>query len=551
MQIIRKKLLNKKVLYVICFMALNLLDVMRDFQFEYFQMGDRMIGLNQVLPGYRLGDIWLIVANCSGIFMAAITLSAYPVKKLFNKFNSIWTVICLAGMFLLPFLRTGRYGTILIQEELAIFNVWWIGVFAINLFKEVFIHKKMKIRMNVSFAMWTIITLFMVLSLAKAKVWPLWYYLMFTAFFVTKYEEKDYDALFNGMADGSIIAFIIMQTGAFFMRPFDDIRYQGMHTNWNLSALYYVIILVMCLYKLHILQLKKGKVGQKIYYLLIAGISLSLQFMTGCRTAWITTVLLVAIYGIFAVKKAWQCKWRQVFLKGIILIVSMLVTFVPVFMMARWLPTVLPVRMWSVGEYTDTESNVRVEEPVTSEKYTEIDEFLEYTVFRIWYTFFPVDENAGEIEAEDIVEKEDMAEVPVHVDSEKITNAKIPSWVVDPAMQQRFRVYSAYIHDMTWNGNGPDSDLAKNAYHAHNLWIQIGYFYGIPAGVVLIILSIVLIVRNFRQMIKNTQNPYVVGALLFTILFFCYGLTEVVWNTGQFILFLVFFVQYPHEKAET
>ena len=59
-----------------------------------------------------------------------------------------------------------------------------------------------------------------------------------------------------------------------------------------------------------------------------------------------------------------------------------------------------------------------------------------------------------------------------------------------------------------------------------------------------------LVVRGFWQVKSKLENPYVIVTLLITVLFFVYGLTEVVWNPGQLILFLVFFLQYPHGKQD-
>ena len=548
---IKKNIFSKKMIYMLCFIALNFLDVMRDFQFEFFQIQHRVYGFKHILPGYRLGDIWLIVANCSGIFMAIIVFSAYSFRKFVNVLNGIWVGICLSAMVILPFVRTGKYGTIMIQEELALFNICWIGILVIYYIKAI-VKKEIEIHIDKVGAVWILLMLCMVVSMARAKVWPLWYLFMFGVFYLTKYKKEDYNDLFDALLDGSIIAFLIMQLGAFFMRPFNDMRYQGIHTNWNISALYYVIILIMCLCKLHVLQMQGDKKKiKKVYYLIVAGVSLSLQFMTGCRTAWITTVLLVVIYGLIVVRKIWKMSWKQVFFSGVVLVATMLLTFVPVFSMARWMPTILPVRMWSVGEY-----NVAVNlegDLFKDDNYTEMAVFLDYTVGRIWNTFFPKKEEAVSLsntDSTDVKTESINVETTGHKDIDKITNAKIPSWIKDPAMQQRFRVYSAYLHDMTWLGNGPESDLARNAYHAHNLWIQIGYFYGIPAGILLIILSIMLVVRGFWQVKSKLENPYVIVTLLITVLFFVYGLTEVVWNPGQLILFLVFFLQYPHGKQD-
>ena len=536
---IKKFIASKKFIYILCFIALNFIDVIRDVQFVALQVQNRFYYLDNFFPGYKTGDIWMIIANCTGILMMIIIFSAYDLRKFFTISNAVWTAVCVALMCVIPFVRTGEYGTILIQEELAVFNLWWIGILVKRYVCEAVKEKTVKIKFSVVNVLWIAMTILMVTSVARAKIWPLWYFFMFGLFYITEYKKEDISALFDAMMDGSIMAFLIMQIATFFLRPYDDLRYQGIHFNWNLSALYYLIIFTMCLCKFHVLEMHRGKRKFKIYYLCIAGVALSLEFMTGCRTAWIVTALLVFCYGIFIVRKFWNITWKQIIARFVLLMMSMAITFVPVFMMARWFPTVFPVRVWYSGELDNA---ITAEDgSIVTGDYTELNEFLGNTFSRIFGVKIATDEEISDVKSE---ATEVEVQPPVRIESPKITEAKIPSWIKDPAMQQRFRVYSAYFYDMTWIGNGPDAELARGAYHSHNVWLQMGYFYGIPSGILLIVLMFALIVRNFRKMKKFGNNPYVIVSIIFTGLYFVFGMTEVVWNTGQLILFLIFFVQY-------
>ena len=123
---IKDKIFSKYTLYVLCFIILNFFDAIRDMQFASLQINNGYIRLEDVLPGYKMGDIWLIVSNASGILMMLIVLSGYQLKKLLTKTNIVWTVICAVAMVVWPYIRTGQNGTILVQEEIAIINAWWI-----------------------------------------------------------------------------------------------------------------------------------------------------------------------------------------------------------------------------------------------------------------------------------------------------------------------------------------------------------------------------------------------------------------------------------------
>lgn len=71
------------------------------------------------------------------------------------------------------------------------------------------------------------------------------------------------------------------------------------------------------------------------------------------------------------------------------------------------------------------------------------------------------------------------------------------------------------------------------------------YTHGIPAGILSVALSIVLLYAQGRNMMRRKDNPYAVIPFFVCVVFMVFGLMEIVWNPGQLIMFLVFFVQHP------
>ena len=123
-------------------------------------------------------------------------------------------------------------------------------------------------------------------------------------------------------------------------------------------------------------------------------------------------------------------------------------------------------------------------------------------------------------------------------------------WIKDPALRIRMTIYKAYLDDMTWVGNPRGTGYYEiyegyHSWHAQNLWLQIAYYYGIPAGILLVILTGMLSIYHFKKMMKNKENPYAIIPFFLCVIYFVFGLMEVVWNTGQLILFLMFFVHMP------
>lgn len=92
----------------------------------------------------------------------------------------------------------------------------------------------------------------------------------------------------------------------------------------------------------------------------------------------------------------------------------------------------------------------------------------------------------------------------------------------------RLTIYKAYLEDLNWQGHSAAKGhyrmeaSASYVWHPQNVWIYVAYYWGIPAVV----------------------------ALLLTLVFFGYGLMEIVWLPGQFILFLFLFAQHPQFGEE-
>lgn len=543
----KKRMWNKKILYTLCFVAISFIEIVRNCMFVEMEVPTGVIRLTEVLGGLKMQDLWYIASNCTGIVMMIIVFSGYKLKTFFTITNGIWTLICMGITAFMPYHHNNSEANYhLWQVEVAVINIWWLVIISKHLLWRMIKEKNIKIKWNLKSIIWVLMTLFMTLSVNESKVWPIWYVIMFGAFYLTEYSKEDKENLWNGMIDGSILSFGIVQIIAFFFRPYDELRYTGIHYNSNMAGLYYLIIFVMLLFKLHVLEKKNASKYKKVFYLLLAGVTLSLQFMTMCRTAWICSVVAAVFYGIFVIRKNWEKTWGQVILRGVFIAFSMVITFVPVFMAARWLPTTLPVRVWYGGEWGNP-SKIYMNDESNSEKYTEIDELLGEVLGRL-----QILGSISKIENPFVMKAYAADSEIVYEYVEKIE----PNWLTDEGLRERISIYKAYLDDVTLFGNSNGKGfyyLGENYYHswhAQNLWLQISYYYGSLAGVLLIVLSVVLIVCGYRTMTKYKDNPYATIPFFIFIIYFGFGLTEAVWNLGQMVLFLVFFVNMPSDNID-
>lgn len=508
-------ILSKRILYIVCFLAINLIEFCKATQ---------------------NGDVWYVAVNLTGLVVFVMIASTYQKKDVVNWFNAIYSVLCVLVMATVYWVKQSypEHYFHLGQVESALVNVWWIGIAAHVLWRRIFVEHTRKTHLSKLAVLWIAMMVCMIFSVS-GKVWPLWFLVMFGIFYLTDFSDGDKRLLLDGMLDGTILSFFGFQIFAYATRPYDEVRYVGFYANCNVVALYYLIIYGMVLCKLHILHMRKKAIGWKLFYFIGAGGLLSFQIFTLCRTAWLASVVVTVVYGVCVVHKIWKEKWRMVLLRGVALSLMAAATFLPVFYTIRWLPTLTHYRVWFEGEYSI--DKVHSFDPADSEKYIELDEFLEQFIGRIVNTLKSA--NA----ANPLVLKANAQEI------EQVDVLEVP-WTQDESTRIRLTIYKTYLQGMTWYGNPPDKGFyrigtGQYSWHAQNLWIQIGYTFGIPAGILCILLTIVLLWNDFKRMMKNKENVYAILPVFVSIIFFMFGLLEVVWLPGQLILFLMFFLQHP------
>lgn len=506
---------SKRWFYTLCFIAMNGIDFVRNTQ---------------------NGDIFSIAANATGLVLMLIVASGYSLKEIHSPFTYIWSISCAGAIVMIIAHESNHiWGVYRWALVIAVLNVWWIGVYGKLLLQKIFIQKSLKVRLNPTAWLWIVMTVFMTFSVSQ-KIWPLWFFLMFGLFYLTRYEKKDVNDMLEGMIDGTIISFFLLQIYAYGFRPYDELRYNGAFSNCNITALHYMLVYAMVLFRLHLLEQKKAKKGWKLFYFLGAAGLLCFMLLTMGRTAWVGAILMTLMFGVFVIRLMWNKAWWKVFARGVALAASAVLLFPLVFGTVRWLPTILHHPVWYVGEYSI--NKVHSFDPADSWKYTEIDEFLESVFGRIKGTFQV--KNPFVIRAY-AAEAEPQFEIVPMIGPENM----------DLGLRSRLAIYRAYLKDLTWVGNPPTAGYYQlegytyHSWHAQNVWLQIAYYFGIPAGILFIVLTVVLMWRHFKGMIKNRNWSYAMIPLFICVAFFTYGTMEVVWNVGQLVLFLFFFVQHP------
>lgn len=515
MQSCKKKLWSKYTLYFLCFMALSLIEFLRATQ---------------------TGDIWKPAANCTGFVLMVIIYSQLPIKRFLRMEMYIYTVFCAVAIGCIYFHWTQHIGEYSFgQVATAIMNIWWLGPVILYLVRQIIVEKKFTLQIGALGWTWILLTVWTLISVA-GRWWPIWFLLMFGAFYQMRFSNEDKTALIEAMVDGTIAAFFIIQTYAYLFRPFDEIRYKGAFSNSNMMALYYLIVYCMILFKIHFLRMRKAKRGWKVFYTIGAAGLLGFQFLTICRTAWVCSALVTLCYGWIIVHRAWGESIRRLVLRGCLLGILSIVVFPAVFWTVRWLPTIHPHPIWYDGEWRSY--SVASWDPPDSDKYTDLDEFLDAAVGRI----ISVIES---IAVRNPLVLRVYAEAEGDIVPEPDYEWRNNSMLIRKVFFQTYWEYATWLGHPETDGHYIFEESKMYMWHGQNLWIQIVYYFGYPAGAFLAVLIVLTLWKAARKARAIKTDLYAIIPIIVCLGYFCFGLTEVVWNPGQLILTLVFFVMHP------
>lgn len=516
-----KKIFTKKILYTLCFVALNVLDFVRNTQ---------------------NGDIWSVAANATGVVMLVIVASQYPIRELLTPVNYVWSGLCAAAIAAAFVSGHNRILNVYIWAfVMAVISVWWIVIFGKHLVIRFRREKSLQRKTDLTGWLWIAMSVLMTFS-RSGRVWPVWFLAMFGIFYMTRFRIEDRDALMDGMVDGTILSFFLLQIFAYGFRPYDVVRYLGAFNNSNITALHYLVIYVMVLFKLHLLHQRGAKKGWKLFYFIGACGLLGFMVLPMGRTAWVMAFLITVLYGIWVIRRIWKKTLAGLLCRFLALGMTAIILFPVVFGTVRWLPTILHHPIWFLDEYSI--DKVHSFDPPDSWKYIELDEFLETLLGRVWGTF-----QASSIQNPFVLV------VRAQEDINRTVELVGPEGM-DPSLNIRLSIFKAYLEDLNllghtqYEGHYQIEGYDYMSWHAQNVWLQAAYYYGIPAGVLFLLLTVLLLRKHYRGMKAHPDNAYGIIPLFICLLFFGYGLMEIVWNIGQLILFLFFFVQHPQIYGE-
>lgn len=540
----RESIRVKQGVYTVCFVLLCLIDQIR---------------------GSAMGRVQFVAANCTGFIIATIIFTGYRWKDFMRLPYAVWTVFSIIG---------GYFATCWGRENYAYFGKWVTAVLNVAIYGYLVLRILIRIfqekripRMNWRFfILWVVMMLCMVFSRNEA-LWPVWFLVMFGCFYLTEYTKEELDALFNGMLNGIIIGFCILQGFATMFRAFDEVRYTGMYTNSNMNALFYLMVHTAILGKWYRFKRNGAALGWRLLAGAGSGILMAYCFLTICRTAMIVVMvnmlLLVSLFFFQEEKRRWLKAAGRL---GAVLLTAV-VAFPVVFHSVRTIPAEFYSPMLLAG---DADNKIHGGVPVWDERYIEMDEFLEVALGRLFWFFQPSgEEEKSDADLSEVIGEILLPSLTVYAAEEGMEDDTVDEkkpWgsgvakddpvlteiedIMDPT-KIRGAIYRIYLSRLNFGGHRGNEETgvwvteSYFAPHAHNFLLDVMFSHGILAGILFLATIIFTALRCLNKCYRKSKEEWFFAIGVFMISSFVFfGTLEIDWKVGQLSYTIIFIVQY-------
>lgn len=525
MEQLKKKLTNDMadtMWYAFCFALLGLIDQRR---------------------GSALGTTQMLFANLTGVVAAMLLLPSVKREFWKTKYVGIWSLICIpllvCGYFVgkKVWIYPGQWNT-------AVLNVVLIGYAILYI-----IWNRDEIRNGrrlhkCFFFLVTGMLLLMWFS-PHPSLWPIWFFGMFGSFYLIGIPKEKEDAFISGMLTGIIVWFFIQQTIAFGFRPFDYVRYRSLYSGETQSGLFYMIVFCAFTSLWLLLRKRNAKPFFKILCFLLSAGNVSFQLLTGGRASFLG-IFAAAVVAYMAYDIILCNSFRHWIIQGIALGICSLLLFPAVYGCIRYLPTILHHPIWFQDEYNE-ETSIHSYDPWNSERYISFETVLNADIARLLQlfgiTFYM--EN-GQIHFSLPGDLSAHAANPGEPGSSPDNSFFYGNGSTGNSIGIRRTIYYYYATHLNLWGHKDNGAFYMTYYdgafeigHAHNMFLQIAYNYGIIAGVMFLALNLWCFLR---LLCRKDLTGIICATFLVAIL--VYGFAEMAITIGQITLTLLFLIYY-------
>lgn len=515
-----RKIKTDVLWYAICFALLGLIDQRR---------------------GSAEGTLQMTFVNLTGIVVGMLLLPSLKHGFRNTAFFRLWSIVCIPGIVLGCTIGK-RFWPYPGQWYTAVANVVVLGYLILYIVWDwEQIRKKGSLHRG---CFCVVLGMLAAMQLSVHEVlWPVWFLFVFGSFYLIGIPKEKEEHFIEGMLFGIITWFFVQQAIAFGFRPFDYVRYRGMYSGETQNGIFYMVVFCAFTGLWLLLKKRKAKLLPRIFCFLFSAGSVGFQFLTGGRASFLG-IVVAAVVAYMAYDIIICSSFRHWIFQGIMLGICIILLLPVVYGCVRYLPTVLHHPVWFEGEY-DENTSVRSYDPWNSDRYVSFDEVLQNNIGRIMQMLhIEVVEQNGQARVRTPLMLTAYAALPGEPGSSPDNPFSFEETDFYDSVSIRKTIYYYYATHLNFVGHRRDESgfyMEGGVYqgHAHNMFLQIAYDYGIIAGVLFLTWNIWCLIR---LLLRKDMQGIICAAFFAAVL--AYGCVEMAVTTGQITMSLLFLTYY-------
>lgn len=491
------------------------------------------------------------------IFMGIAFLMIQTHQQLLHVFSYSWLGISVVGSLIYCQGFTEEKELYLARLTAAVVVVWGLVVINALLQCREMLHRNKAFWKKISLpyaGVWVVFCIFMY-CYRYEKNWVFAATLPFAVLLVYNLSAAGKSRLMKNFTNGILLSFGMVTLFCLCHRPYHYwmlYRYGGIFHTVACTGLYLAVVMAAAMGKLF----GKWKNGRHMLLqgwkelFIISAIAAFVMF-TMARTAILAVAVNVALV-IILTAVTYRKDWKQIGKECALLLAAVVVSFPLMFAALRMIPAVIndPVR-YDV-EFQDEHFMVYEGDPIDSDKYMTIGRYFSLLLGRIQTSDSQEAQN-GEHDSE----AEEALLASRTVSAAMLYGLTEEAGDTDSNMEEaadfsngRFEIFKAYIEHSSFKGNpGTILELenGESYAHAHNSYIMVMYNFGIPAGILFLVICAWTFIKSLLLFYRGgaKYGIFLVPVSLLT----AFGITSITeWTfhpcfpAGYCLLFVIVFL---------
>jgi len=529
---------------------------------EYLELSEKELTKKQNALAFLRGVLWalVIIETCrnhnamtdyeKGLYLRemitffGILMVLYSSKKeIFNIPNLVFSLVSVGVGYWYVSINSDHIEHINTAVRTS-FAVWSLGLIVIN-FVYAALNKKFGRLKQISIPYAVLVVAFWILCVvfADGREWPGTVLLLFTIWIIKYLLSDDKAVILQDICNGILFALVGTVIFCLYRRAYQYyilMRYAGIYFTVTATAIYLCVPAAAAFAK--IIDIRTVTWKKRIPELIVLGMVGSYMLFTISRTGLIT----VAVVGGFALFLPFRDKIKGFAQKQIknmgVIFTTFLLCVIMFFSLTRMVPAVVsnPFYFFLEKDWKFVSSETEMDGP----EYITVQRFGEMVTKRILGLggiYDTVEETEEEqsvdqtVELQANVEESDMIEETVETTDAQNTDSAPEleeQEVVSDYSNGRLDIYRTYLANLKMTGH-PQMGITQGdetIMHAHNTYIQTAYDFGIPMGILMMIVCLVTFIRSCMLAYhQGSKDKYTCLPMLIVVAFGVAAVFELVY----------------------